>query len=633
MFDIDIAVAAPYEDEKSGVLYVYRGNGNGLDINYCQRIAGKDIYPNIRGFGISMSRTVDIDSNKYPDVAVGAYLSGHVVLLRTRPTIKIFHNLNSLSPHLDHNEKSFQISACFWFDLNQNVSVNIRRIISVDQQLGRAKLKNSKHKEIIQLSPNQANCQNITISIDNSHSNKVDPITVSLAHEFIAENKPKEVVYVSQDIVGTDGFCETCAVYDKDKSSSLTTVEVPFILGCGSDNICTASLDFEATFTDIGDDNIFVLGSKNYVTLQTVVKNAGEKAYLTQVLVTLPDLINFRSIPSACMEQNTSSVLCSVDNPLESNSQKTTTLDLDMTDVNDGKNDEPLIITVMVLTSSQNIKNNVKYITLKLRREADVTISGKSDEQSYPFRNMAGTPNLFSQTYQVEKSGRSRLNEIQIEIDIPHKFKTKKNTLIDFISLYAPSGNIIAQEIICTSNFNYILESKKDTEGVIDSLTENDDFDQKQPSKRSKRQIEVFNKTTNDVTERLTAGNEFDKLQNRTFYINCSVPEVICSKVICTSGSVKSNQIASIQLKMLLNVSVVKEFLGKKDIIQFATHGSVIVKNPLNFIQSGNKPDNADVTSLFVGDGVEEEVALWIIVVSIIAGLLLLLLIVLGLIK
>lgn len=56
------------------------------------------------------------------------------------------------------------------------------------------------------------------------------------------------------------------------------------------------------------------------MTMVIKVANEGERAYMTQLKVTLPNAVNFRSIPSFCAEQN-STLLCDVDNPLMENAQ------------------------------------------------------------------------------------------------------------------------------------------------------------------------------------------------------------------------------------------------------------------------------------------------------------------------
>ncbi|KAJ3646061.1 hypothetical protein Zmor_023672 [Zophobas morio] len=109
--------------------------------------------------------------------------------------------------------------------------------------------------------------------------------------------------------------------------------------------------------------------------------------------------------------------------------------------------------------------------------------------------------------------------------------------------------------------------------------------------------------------------------------------EVSCFKVICTAGSLKSGQIVTIKLDMVLDIATLKNLLGKKDVILFATHGHVVITNPKNFIQSGNEQDRVEVASLFIGVSQREDIALWIIIASAIAGVILLTLLFVVLVK
>lgn len=46
-------------------MYIFSGSSDGLLPKPSQRIVGKDLQLNLRGFGISMSKPADIDDNHY----------------------------------------------------------------------------------------------------------------------------------------------------------------------------------------------------------------------------------------------------------------------------------------------------------------------------------------------------------------------------------------------------------------------------------------------------------------------------------------------------------------------------------------------------------------------------------------
>jgi hypothetical protein len=56
-------VGAPYEG--NGVVYIYHGSVDGIKHEPTQIIRAEDIDPRIKGFGISLSKGVDVDGNNY----------------------------------------------------------------------------------------------------------------------------------------------------------------------------------------------------------------------------------------------------------------------------------------------------------------------------------------------------------------------------------------------------------------------------------------------------------------------------------------------------------------------------------------------------------------------------------------
>lgn len=54
---------------------------------FVQVIYARDLSPSLRTFGWSISGGLDVDNNKYPDILVGAYESGHAVHMRSAPVV------------------------------------------------------------------------------------------------------------------------------------------------------------------------------------------------------------------------------------------------------------------------------------------------------------------------------------------------------------------------------------------------------------------------------------------------------------------------------------------------------------------------------------------------------------------
>ncbi|KAJ8354841.1 hypothetical protein SKAU_G00224080 [Synaphobranchus kaupii] len=92
----DLLVGAPLEDGHRGALYIYHGLGNGIIPLYKQRISGYALSPSLQYFGRSVSARLDLDGDKLLDLSVGA--EGSAVLLSSRSIVQINVSL-SFQPH------------------------------------------------------------------------------------------------------------------------------------------------------------------------------------------------------------------------------------------------------------------------------------------------------------------------------------------------------------------------------------------------------------------------------------------------------------------------------------------------------------------------------------------------------
>ncbi|XP_046870437.1 integrin alpha-10 [Hypomesus transpacificus] len=92
----DLLVGAPLEDDHTGAIYVYHGQGIYITPTYTQRIAGLSLSPSLRYFGLSLSACLDLDGDELLDLSVGA--QGSAVLLSSRSIVQVNVSL-SFQPH------------------------------------------------------------------------------------------------------------------------------------------------------------------------------------------------------------------------------------------------------------------------------------------------------------------------------------------------------------------------------------------------------------------------------------------------------------------------------------------------------------------------------------------------------
>ena len=95
-----MAVGAPRAD--NGAVYIFNGGKNGLERKYSQVIYASDVPNSPRGFGMSIASGIDVDGNKFNDIAIGAHLDARAFIFKTRGVINIVAlqmvNMTSVPP-------------------------------------------------------------------------------------------------------------------------------------------------------------------------------------------------------------------------------------------------------------------------------------------------------------------------------------------------------------------------------------------------------------------------------------------------------------------------------------------------------------------------------------------------------
>ncbi|XP_015183768.1 PREDICTED: integrin alpha-PS4-like isoform X2 [Polistes dominula] len=617
----DIIIGAPYEGN-SGAIYLYNSDKDG-NLKCSQKIIGSELSSNVRGFGISISKPLDINGDKYLDIAVGAYLSEQVFLLKFIPVVTITTNLEF--PHkksLSRDSESFLINICtFYHGLHAPIELNITHYLEIDLLYKRAYLKDEKTYCTYNLSTtleiSKRRCDPLTIHLKRNIQNVINPITLSVLVDI---NNSTQEVNKSSNIVH-----RTPALLNKLNSKTKDIIQLPFILECGDDNICNSDLRISLQ-TNLEFNNTYIIGSASDLKLIIDVYNNGEHAYQTQVHIFIPNPLSLASIPTACLEsaktnENVFQVICDIGNPLTNENNKTMVLELDASKVRfDVKS---LELFANVSTKSEEINKIDKNYTMDVYFDIDVdiAIAGKAQDNVYSYsqEDEESLQNIrFKHIYEVQKFGLSPINEATLSIEIPTRWKSTDYD-IELISI---------NQTIAYMDGNILNLKINDMDDCQNCQTNVKLHDENQFN---------FNNTpiiisSDDSLKKSTNAS----LENRVLFMNCSNQQIVCKKIECTLNPfISSLSVAQLIITFDFKVSnIVSSFLKDKNIILFASKGRVNITQPPNVIQgSTNKPDITVITTKFEGSPINERVAMWIIALSIFLGIAVFILINLALIK
>lgn len=197
---------------------------------------------------------------------------------------------------------------------------------------------------------------------------------------------------------------------------------------------------------------------------------------------------------------------------------------------------------------------------------------------------------------EIQKLGPSSIEEVQLKLEIPTTVSTHNILQIQAINFYYKG-----QPIICNNS-----------------------------ATRNRRDI-----TSTQSTELITSELPTDLPKNRTLTISCGSKDVECESVQCSVGPFLDTQnIAMLHLKMIIETYYIRKLMGARDFLVLQTHGTVSIVSPRNVQSILTMPQNVvDIPSIFNVGFQKQEVPWWIIIGSIVAGILLLVLVSYGLAK
>ncbi|NXB94302.1 ITA3 protein, partial [Vidua chalybeata] len=338
----DIAVGAPFEGP--GKVYIYHSSAEGLRDRPRQVISGSDLGPTkIKTFGYSLSGGLDMDGNSYPDLLVGS-LSERIVLLRARPVINILDKTFTVTPSkvdpAQCTPKScMTVTLCFSYnqsagDPNYSERITLQYTLEADKDRHPPRVRFSGSQSATytgDFSMPDTRCQSQELLLLDNVRDKLHPIVLSMNYSLL--ERPRTFQLGPHSL---DAF----PVLNQDQSHENET-KIDFQKECGSDNQCYSNLQLQSGFvTEQNQPLPRVNGTQvlqysrdvrklhlsiNITNVPTAPWN-GEDAHEALLNVTVPPSLLPSSVrPSgACTFGDT--VLCELGNPFKRNQRAELTI-------------------------------------------------------------------------------------------------------------------------------------------------------------------------------------------------------------------------------------------------------------------------------------------------------------------
>ncbi|NXY25023.1 ITA3 protein, partial [Atrichornis clamosus] len=338
----DIAVGAPFEGH--GKVYIYHSSAEGLRDRPRQVISGSDLGPTkIKTFGYSLSGGLDMDGNSYPDLLVGS-LDERIVLLRARPVLNILDKTFTVTPSkVDPAQctptSCMTVTLCFSYnqsagDPNYKERITLQYTLEADRDRHPPRVRFSGSQSATytgNFSMPDTRCESQELLLLDNIRDKLHPIVLSMNYSL--QEKPRAFRLGPHSL---DAF----PVLNQDQSHENET-KIEFQKECGSDNECYSNLQLQSSFVSEQNQPLPRVNGTQVLQysrdvrklhLSINVTNApsgpgdGEDAHEALLNITVPPSLLPSSVrPSgACTFGET--VLCELGNPFKRNQRAELTI-------------------------------------------------------------------------------------------------------------------------------------------------------------------------------------------------------------------------------------------------------------------------------------------------------------------
>ncbi|KAL1430993.1 hypothetical protein MTO96_014409 [Rhipicephalus appendiculatus] len=426
----DVAVGAPYENDV-GAVYIYHGSPTlGDRTVYAQRIDASTVSSRIgkplKGFGISISKGMDVDSNHYDDVLIGSYVTDNAVLFRSRPIAQLIGvirpEVGMITSDMNKCEVSdkskfacFKLTTCIEYsgkfvpnttDVETELTLDVNRKADNRPARGfmfRDQNRVDNYSSLVKARRGHTTCENRLVYLDETFVDPLIPFTVRLEYRLRDTSDQR--------------WCPTCPVPDRSFPLAVTKAKTPAPRTPRTWPACWSNLP----------DRVRVV-NKDQCSVQL-------------------DPAHGRSL-----------IVCDAGNPLRPSRNAFFYLKLDMSQVEDTFN-----MTVEATSTSQEAtpNDNKVVIALPFVHKADISMLGKAKPEVVTFN--AATKNIeLEHGFVLAKLYASPIQQVQLSVRVPYVFSETEKPIAYVRQIRVLQGDL------------FVPGSCRNMEGVVKSIDDQD---------------------------------------------------------------------------------------------------------------------------------------------------------------
>ncbi|XP_037647357.1 integrin alpha-3-like isoform X2 [Sebastes umbrosus] len=634
----DFAVGAPFHE--TGSVMIWTGSSEGVSTEPSQVIRGSRVSAGFRTFGYSLSGGLDVDGNRYPDLLVGS-LDDTIALLRTRPVVHLNRTIRVSPDVVDPNSCDFciQVEVCFSFMFSTGVksdrdNITVHFTVTADVTSLKPRLRFRDNGQSVYsgyLSMPKKQCETLRVGLLSPIRDKVEPLVFSL-NVSLYEKLPRKRNTV-QDLKRLPVLSQT---------PQPIGTQIHIQKACGSDNRCHSNLQMIAQFTDEnqkpftmqkGSQVLYYDASINRVFLEVNISNTpsldrpAEDAHNAVLNISIPPSLVYSGVRTKgdiqvgveCSVED-SVLLCELGNPFKSNQRVQVLIIFQPSEISLDTREIQSLLQLSTLSEQSDLFPVSVSMLVEYSLQTSLTLISPPGPASFSghvvgesaMKKTEDVGSLLLFTFQVHISGKplGRLGNLQVEFDWPREVSNGKWLLYlteiqvngTSESRCAPPGNII-------NPLNLVLS--KEEKSLEEEVKE-----------KKKRSLEEVKKKKKEQIEETLPVLHLQGQKKKSYTLDC-VHGANCVTFVCPLNNMKNSATLTVRAR-LWNSTMMEDYSDARSVL---VRGRATLKLQTNKPTVNMEPHSSEIEVYIYpdpGQQVDSSAPLWIVVMSVLAGVLLL---------